>query len=98
MLIASSRSIVGPTNSHAIARSERPRIRTAAPTGVACAARVTMTAGFCIGDSWVGAEGGRLLRLAVVLEDLLPIDHQRIECLLRGALVGDHVIMHALLH
>src|SRR5690349_23285406 len=95
MLIASSSSIVGATNSQAIARSERPRMRSATPAGVAWAARATRAAGLlmpCFAWAWPS------LRLAVVLEDLLPVDHQCIERLLGGALVGHDVIMHALLH
>src|SRR5450432_3106740 len=39
MLIASNRAMVGPTNSHAMARSESPRTVVASRGGVACAAR-----------------------------------------------------------
>ena len=45
MLIASSRSIVGPMKSHAMARSERPRTFPASAAGVAAAARVASVAG-----------------------------------------------------
>src|SRR6516164_4592149 len=36
--------------------------------------------------------------LALLLEDLGPVLDQEIEGLLRGALVGDHIVMHPLLH
>ena len=39
MLIASSSTIVGAMNSHAIARSDRPRSRVASAGGVDCATR-----------------------------------------------------------
>src|ERR1700757_52373 len=57
---------------------------------------------FAEGDSGTGErirgrQGGRLVQLAVVFEDLLPVLDEGIERLLRRALVGDDVVMDALL-
>src|SRR5262245_32276624 len=45
ILIASSSTIVGAMNSHAIARSDKPRTRRAKDGGVACAARSASVGG-----------------------------------------------------
>jgi hypothetical protein len=45
MLIASSSTIVGAMNNHAMARSDRPRMRRASGAGVTCAARAANETG-----------------------------------------------------
>ena len=52
MLIASSSAIVGPMNSQATARSDRPRMRVASAGGVATAARATRVEVLDIGGVW----------------------------------------------
>ena len=65
MLIASSRIIVGAMKIHAMARSDRPRMRRATGAGVACAARAASDGGvfFMVvsrGRSAIGLGGGRV--------------------------------------
>src|SRR5262245_50299674 len=113
MLIASSRMMVGATNSQAMERSERPR--TARPTlgGVALATRSAMASisgirilapaaspTFTAGDAVAGVTttDTRMLDLAFFLEDRSPVLDQAIQRFLGRALVGDDIVMHALLH
>src|ERR1700680_330979 len=44
------------------------------------------------------ARRARSVDLAFFLEDLLPVLDEKIESLLRRPLVGDDIVMHALLH
>src|SRR4051812_31564814 len=101
MLIASSSTIVGAMKSHAIARSDRPRIRRASGAGVAWAARrargsmaLICEVGNRVDSGWRAVRRASpivngSLQLAVFLEDLLPVGEQAVERFLRGALVGD---------
>src|SRR4030095_7687157 len=91
MLIANSSSIVRALNSHAIARSERPRMRRNNGAGVASAARRASCSvaliGRVRGSGRHRAAGatvrrpafGELLQLAVLLEHLLPVGEQAVE-------------------
>lgn len=53
---------------------------------------------FGAGKPYRGATSEVILEFTFVLEDLGPIPDQLVECLLRSALIGDHVVMQAFLH
>src|SRR3982074_1968095 len=110
MLIASSSSTDGVMNSQAMARSDIPRNRNATRRGVRATAR---SARLLMLDLWFtdrtrpkrrspGDGTGDLhlieLDLTLFLEHLLPILDQKIEGFLGRPLVGDDVVMDALLH
>src|SRR5439155_23867290 len=109
MLMASSSAMVGAMKIQAIARSDRPRTRRARTSGVARAARSavgTRGVGSVIGSSaWRPLPHRRrgrrphdgLLQLALFLEGLGPVAHQRVQGLLGGSLVGHDVVVDPLL-